>query len=155
MKRTLTLAIAALALAASLPACGRGFDIHTPAGFAELEGQKDYGYRATTAEGVVMAVRRKPNAPFGDLGFWSGAIDAQLRRNGYTAVEGRDLKSADGTDGKRIHYSRILDGRTHALWLAVFVNDDHVYTVEAGGDAEFFEKAAPSVDTALASLELH
>lgn len=158
MSRKLSLALAFVTLAlggSTLVGCGRGFEINTPAGFAELEGQKDYGYRATTAEGVVLAVRRKANKPFGDLGFWSAAVDAQLRRNGYTAIEGRDVKSADGTEGKSIHYKHDIDGRTHALWLSVFVNDDHVFTVEAGGDAEFFEKSASAVEGALSSLELN
>ena len=154
MHPILRTALTALAVAGGVGACGRGFAIETPAGFAELEGQKDYGYRATTAEGVVLAVRKKQNRPFGDLGFWAGAVDAHVRRLGYSAIEGRDVKSADGVEGKQVRYNASFEGRPHAFWATVFVTDSAVVTVETGGDAEFFQPATASVETAIASIEV-
>ena len=69
--------------------------IETPSGFAQIDdGRKDerytgYTYRATNAEGVVLGVRHERNDPSGDLQFWSGAVDAHLRRAGYRAGPGR------------------------------------------------------------------
>lgn len=145
-----------LAFAATLAlGCGRGFVITTPAGFAELEDQEDYGYRATNAEGVVVAVRREDNRPYGDLSFWSGAVDAHLRRNGYEAKKAIDVKSANGIAGRQIRYQRKHGGREHAFWVSVFVTEDVVVTVEAGGDRAHFDKLEKAVSAAIQSLEIH
>ena len=137
--------------------CGTNFAITTPAGFAELEDQDDYGYRATSPEGVVLAVRREDNAPYGDLSFWSGALDAHLRRAGYAAVAvdgvwNVEVESADGVIGSQSRYTRVHEGREHAFCVTVFVTDDQVITVETGGDSEFFGDRRESLDKAISSL---
>ena len=76
--------IALLALFATV-ACGRPFDVKTPRGFVELDNQgPDYAYRATTADGVVVAVRAVDAPGRQDLGFWEQAVALQLRdASGY------------------------------------------------------------------------
>ncbi|MBW2524075.1 MAG: serine/threonine protein kinase [Deltaproteobacteria bacterium] len=143
-----------LALVVFATGCGRGFVITTPAGFAELEDQDEYGYRAANAEGVVIAVRYEENVPFGDLGFWSGAVDAHLRRGGYVADEAIDVKSTDGIPGRQIRYHRKQSGREHVFWASVFVTEDVVVTVEAGGDRAYFEKMKKAVDGSIQSLTI-
>ncbi len=146
-------ALGALCLA-GLAGCGRGFVIVTPAGFAELESQKEYGYRATNAEGVVIGVRREDNRPWGDLAFWSGALDAQLRRQGYVADKALDLESADGIKGRQIRYHVPRGGREFVFWSTVFVTDSNVVVVEVGGDRVYFDKIEAAVRTSLDSLEV-
>ncbi len=151
----LGLSLALLALLALGPAsgCSRGFAITTPAGFAELDDQDHYGYRATDAQGVVIAVRREKNKPYGDLSFWSGAVDAQLRRKGYKALKAVDV-SASGVKGKQIRYTVSRAGRDHSFWMTVFVTEDVVVTVEVGGDQEYFEKAEEHLSKAISSLQV-
>lgn len=134
--------------------CGPGFTVTTPAGFAELEDQDEYGYRATTAEGVVVAVRREDNVPYGDLSFWSSAVDAHLRRDGYTAKKGLDVQTADGVQGRQIRYGRHRNGREHAFWASVFVTEDDVVVVEVGGDQTYFQKLEGAVNSAIQSLRI-
>lgn len=148
---TLLVALACLAVAAS--GCARGFRITTPSGFAELEDQDDYGYRAANAQGVVLAVRREPNRPYGDLTFWSGALDAHLRRGGYVAEEAVDV-SAGGMKGRQVRYRIERSGRDHIFWVTVFVTDDQVVTVEAGGDVEYFDEAKEAIGKAIGSLQV-
>lgn len=154
LKAPVALALLLLLSVVDLAGCGRGFTIVTPAGFAELEDQELYGYRATTAEGVVVAVRKEDNNPYGDLSFWSGAVDAQLRRMGYVATEAVEVKTKDGLEGRQIRYDRQHQGRRNIFWVTVFVTDDAVVTVEAGGDAEYFEKLEKAVSEAISSLEI-
>lgn len=142
----------AAALLFTSTGCGTNFAITTPAGFAELDDQDSYGYRATSPEGVVLAVRREDNAPYGDLSFWSGALDAHLRRAGYKAVELVEVKSSDGVTGRQIHYTRSHEGRQHAFWVTVFVTAEHVTTVETGGDSEYFGDRREALDKAISSL---
>jgi hypothetical protein len=150
MKRMIACLIAAASL---LGGCTHDFQISTPDGFAPLEDQETYDYRATDAEGVVLGVREKANDPRGDLSFWSGALDAHLRRRGYRAVASKDVESVDGIAGRQIRYAVDRDGRRHAYWVTVFVTDDRVVTVEAGGDEAFFEEKGKAIQKAIASVE--
>lgn len=123
-----------------------------PSGFAVLDPGEDYRFRAVSPEGVVIAVRREPNEPHGDLGFWSGALDAKLRRDGYRALEAVDVQ-AKGLKGKQIRYAIERGGRDHSYWVSVFVLNDAVITVEMGGDHELFAKESEALLRALSTLD--
>src|SRR5512134_1102897 len=56
-------------------ACGPSFQAGTPPGFVELENQTQYDYRATNADGLVIAVREIDHEPKGEIGFWTKAIE--------------------------------------------------------------------------------
>ncbi len=131
--------------------CGGAIHIVPPPGFAVLEGGADHGYRAVSSDGVVLAVRREKNEPRGDLGFWSGAIDAKLRRDGYRAFEAHDV-TAKGVKGKQIRYAIELEGREHTYSVSVFVTETSVLTVEAGGDHELFARESQAIARAVESL---
>ena len=143
----------ALTAAALLAGCTHDFTIDTPDGFAPLDDQTTYDYRATDAEGVVLGVREKANDPHGDLAFWSGALDAHLRRQGYRAVEATAVESSDGVAGRQLRYTVSRSGRQHAYWVTVFVTADKVVTVEAGGDEAFFDTRGKAIGKAIASVQ--
>jgi hypothetical protein len=157
--RTKTLILFVAALGSSSFACTH-LDIDTTDGFAQLDDdprarrRTGYTYRATNAEGVVLAVRRERNAPRGDLRFWSGAVDAHLRRAGYQAASAIELESQDGVSGRQIRYTVDRGGRPHVFWATVFVTPEAVVTVEVGGDAEWFERQVEAVEVAIESVEL-
>jgi hypothetical protein len=137
----------------ALGGCARGIELATPDGFAELE-QGDYDYRATSAEGVVIAVRREPNRPKASLAFWSAAIDYELRGRGYSAIASQDVKSAGGVPGKQIRYRTTRQGRPNVLWTTVYVTSGDVVVVEAGGDRAHFERVESELEKAIRALEL-
>lgn len=153
MKRSTPLIACVIAAASLLGGCTHDFAIATPDGFAPFEGGETFDYRATDAEGVVLGVREEVNDPRGDLSFWSGALDAHLRRSGYRAVASKEMQSADGVAGRQIRYTIDRQGRRHAYWVTVFVTDDRVVTVEAGGDETFFEARGKSIQQAIASVQ--
>jgi hypothetical protein len=119
--------------------CGPGARLDTPPGFATLDKQKEYVYRSTSAEGVVIAIRGEKNDPKGNLDFWADAIDRQLRNNRYK-LDGKpsDVRSRSGQSGRQTRYTREDGGRSYRFWATVFVTDDKVWVVEAGGDQERF-----------------
>ena len=133
--------------------CSRGFDIQTPDGFAELD-EGGYAYRATSAEGVVIAVRREANDPRGNLAFWSAAVDYELRRKGYAAVSSKDVKSPSGVSGKQLRYTTSRAGRPNVLWATVFVSGSSVTVVEAGGDAAHFADVEADVERSIAAIDV-
>lgn len=143
-----------LLLSAAAPACTHGARLSTPSGFATLDEGGGYSYRATSAKGVVLATRTEPNSVKANTEFWAETLDAKMKDRGYVADGGgRNVKTQKGLAGTQLRYTTTKNGREHRYWVTVFATDKKVFVVEAAGDKEVFDKAAASVDTAIASLD--
>ena len=132
--------------------CGASPQLRSPTGFVRVDGDP-YDLRVTNADGVVLGVRVLPNRPAGDLGFWAGAVDAQLRQR-YTAVAAEDVQTPSGLRGRQLRYTFEQNGRLHHYWSTVFVQARRVVLVEAGGDEEYFTPRRAELEAAIASLRL-
>ena len=143
-----------LALSLLAPACA-SFHLNTPNGFAQLEDDERYDYRATNADGVVIAVRVERNEPLANLEFWGRVVDERLRRQGYVPDGNPEpVQSANGIPGVLFHYGATIGGREHRYQVAVFVRARKVFVVEAGGDREVFDPAAAAVSRSLRSFRM-
>ena len=141
-----------LALSLLAPACA-SFHVNTPNGFAELDDDERYDYRATNADGVVIAVRVVRNEPRASLEFWGRVVDERLRRQGYVPEGNPEpVRSANGLAGVMFRYGATVGGREHRYQVAVFVQNKKVFVLEAGGDREVFDPAAPAVARAMRSF---
>lgn len=157
MARALLRLTAALALAAAAIGCGRPFDVKTAPGFVELEGQgeQQYQYRATTPEGVVVAIRVVEDESRGDIDFWTHALLLQLREvSGYALVANRDVTSLDGTKGKLLQFGHDEDNKPYEYWVAVFAAQDRLFLVEAGAPKAQFDRARPNVEWMFKSVRV-
>lgn len=144
MRRLLpTLALLAVA------ACGRPFDLRTAPGFIELKNQEpEYGYRATTPEGVVVGVKAVELEGEGsqDIAFWQRAITLQLRDvSGYALTDTHDVRSLDGVPGKELRFGHDEDGKPFSYWVSFFVSGKRLIVLEAGGPKGQFDKYEASV----------
>ena len=145
-------AMLSLALGAG---CGAGFAISTPENFVVLEDDERFDHRSTNAQGVVISVREIDNDPRGSLAFWLEAIQDRLRdREGYALLSTEDVRASTGQTGKQLRFGRDEGSQPYLYWLTVFVTDDTIFVVEAGGQKEPFEAAADQVTAAIASLEV-
>jgi hypothetical protein len=152
MSRSILLA-AAVSFAALTGACTtHTARLDTPGGFARLEDQRSWTYRATSPQGVVLAAKNEPNTMGGDLAFWSESIDLTLAKAGYEKRLERPVRTAKGLEGKQTRYVATRNGREHHYWIAVFTPKGRVVVVEAGGDAEPFAKAEATVDRTMTTL---
>jgi hypothetical protein len=136
-----------------LAAC-HGGRLATPSGFATLDSDDAYSYRATNAQGVVLGVRTESNDVKANVDFWAEALDLRLRNNGYAFQSKDSPKSRGGLQGRQLRYEVVRDGRTQSYWLTVFTTEKKVYVVEAAGDKEAFEGAAPMVESAIEGLKI-
>jgi hypothetical protein len=144
--RASTLMLAGLLAVAGL-GCGRPFDVKAAPGFVELENQTTYDWRATTPDGVVMAVRVVEDEKRGDLGFWTQAITQQMRDvSGYALFSSVDVVSADGTKGRRLELGHDEDNKPYVYWITIYPAQGRLYLVEAGGAKEAFERARPNIE---------
>jgi hypothetical protein len=148
MRSLWMLALASLSLSAA--ACGP--KLAPPPSFASVGGH-DYDYRATTPQGVVVAVRKEANDPRANVDFWARAVDLRLGRDGYARASEAKVKTDRGLDGVELSYARADEGRTYRYEVAIFVDGKKLYLVEAGGDAEDFDPARADVERAIRSLD--
>jgi len=131
-----------------LSACGRPFEVATPHEFVELDEQGPrYDYRATTADEVVVAVRAIDSKGRGDVAFWERALLLQLRDvSGYALLAKKDVRSADGAPGKELRFGHDQNGRPYAYRVQVFVAQDRVFVIEAGGARDAFLRYEAKLD---------
>lgn len=124
-------------------ACGRPFRIHTPTGFLELD-DSHYAYRASTADGVVAAVRviEEPlAAQRGDLAFWERAVVLRLvRERGYAHLSSSDVRSRDGSPGRELVFGHDEGGKAYVYKVRLFDAQDRLFVLEAGGPKPDVEK---------------
>lgn len=124
------------------------FRAETPSGFVVLEDpQPQYDYRATTHDGVVLAVRAMDNEPTGDEEFWAQAVAGQLRRQGgYALLETRPVKTDGGLIGRQLRFGHDEGARPHLYQVTLFVTRKRIYLLEAGGARPLMEREAGRVD---------
>jgi len=155
MIRTIALPIAILAALLTAVGCGPSFEMRTPAGFVELEDDYSaYDYRATTADGLVIAAREIDHDPQGDMAFWLRAIENRMRdRGGYALVETRDVRSADGVVGKQLRFGHDDESnKPHLYYLTLFVTESTIFVLEAGGSKELMTSQATQIEAAVAGF---
>lgn len=145
MIRTLA---AAAALALALNACGPSFTAATPPEFVEVDNDYDaYDHRATTADGLVFGVREIEHDPKGSLDFWVKAIQNRLRdTGGYALLETRDIQNAAGAKGKQLRFGHDEGKTPYLYYVSLYVTDDAIYLLEAGGTKELMERHADQVE---------
>ena len=155
-----SLKIAALLATCAVAIGCRPFNVDTPAAFIELEDQRDhdYDFRATTADGVVVAVQGLPNKQRGTLPFWSEAVRNKLRdARGYALLEETDVRARGGMPGKQMRFGRDEAGHTFRYWVTIFVRHEgrspRVWVIEAGGEQEVFEGRREEIEELIASFE--
>ncbi len=155
MRRSITkwMTGALLLTGLSLAGCGNSFQAATPPGFVELSDQDTYDYRATSADGLVIAVREIDHDPVGTLEFWTKAIENRMRqRGGYALLGSHDVKTAAGVSGKQIRFGHDESGKPHLYTVTVFLTASTIYLLEAGGTKELMEKHNDQLEWSVRNL---
>lgn len=147
MKRALLLATALAALAG----CGRPFVAATPPGFVDLGDR--YGsreYRATTADGVILGIRAFDNDPKGEMPFWSRALERRTHEMaGYALLDKHDVTCRSGHKGVVMRFGHDEGKDPFLYYIALFVTDDRVFVLEAGGPKSEVVKQEAQIDWAI------
>lgn len=148
--RALALAAALLALAG----CGRPFTPATPQGFVELEERySDYDYRATTPDGVVLAIRAIDNKQKGDMAFWTQSIENHMRSmGGYALLEKREVTCEGNHKGTQLRFGHDEGNTPHIYAVTIFVIGERIFLLEAGGTKQQVERMAASIDWSIKSF---
>ena len=133
----------------------RPFKPATPPGFVDLSDKyENHEYRATTADGMVLGIRAFENdKPKGELTFWVRVIENRMRdTSGYALLDIKDAKDRAGTAGKTLRFGHDESGVPHLYYLTIFVTDDYVYLLEAGGTKDLVEKHQDQVTWSISNV---
>ncbi len=153
--KTIQYLCSALFLMLVTACAGPSFTIDTPAGFVEIKNEFDsYDYRATSADGMVIAVREIEHDPQGEAEFWLQAIKNRMRdRGGYALLDTLPVKSGDGLAGTQLRFGHDHEGDTpHLYYISLFVSPSALYLVETGGTKDQVTGQDAKLDAALRSF---
>lgn len=160
MKPLLSHLLVASALLLLCVACGPHFQITAPQGFVVLDQSGPYDFRATTPDGLVLAVREFDNTKeHGDLSFWVEAIQNELRLDkGYALLQKSAVKTNSGLAGKAMHFGLDRENEAHEYLVVIFVTGhakakSRVYLIEAGGTAAQLKESRRAIDQAVADFD--
>jgi len=143
-RRTGLMLLSAGAMLLAMGCGGTTFYSATPPGFVELEDQEpDYHYRATSADGVVIAVREIDHEPKGDREFWVQAIRNRMReRAGYALLGNDEVTTKSGLKGTQLRFGHDEQGQSMLYTITIFVAEDHIFLLEFGGTKEQMTRQA-------------
>ncbi len=134
------------------------FEVDTPPEMIEITTDDDHHqFVAMTADGVTVRARalrqgddRSAETPRAEHDFWVDAVRERMRtRAGYALLDQSDVRSADGTEGTRLEFGRDHEETPYLYWLTLFVTEETVHVIEAGGRKERFDGARDAVEETL------
>lgn len=153
MTRPACLSCPAALLALLLPACHASHATSAPKGFVELDESSGYDFRATSADGLVIAAREIDNDPESGLTFWSRAVENAMRqRGGYALLETRDSAIAGGVPARQLRFGHDEGSRPHLYYVTLAVTDGAIYLLEAGGEKSLVERERARIDAWIAGF---
>lgn len=155
LRKTIPLATLTAALLFLGHGCAGSFELRPPPNFVELKDDPNYDFRATSADGVILSVRELDNEQEGNKDFWLDAIRNRIRLNGgYALTEETEVRAASGQAGTQLRFGRDQNGTPFTYWVTLFVGEDKLHLVEAGGRKELFDAAQSEVEEAIAGLQI-
>jgi hypothetical protein len=130
--------------------------LQTPHAFLRLEGhEKEYDYRATTADGIVLAGRvlAYDKSLGGGVSFWVDAIKLRLQATGgYALLKEQSIQTTRGLQGKQLRFGHDEKRGAYQYWVTVFVSGSKVVVLECGGPESNLGAHEAAIMQALASV---
>src|SRR5690606_25089167 len=107
--------------------------LDTPAGFVTLEDGTHYRvpgatFKAMSADGAVLMVRRHDNDTHSDLAFWADALAREMTDGqGYELIGTAEASTRAGRKGRLLQLRGTMNDVMYRYDVAVFVDGDHIY----------------------------
>ena len=141
-----------LAAVVGLGACTPRYEMTAPEAFKRFDQRG--GYKAITADGVMLKAREVKNYPEGDLPFWTDALQRHLLARGYMQKGKTEcFKTQKGLDGCTLVFLLPHGAEDWAFAQTVFVQGKRIVLVESAGPFDRFAKIEPALATAMRSFD--
>ncbi|MCX7680250.1 MAG: hypothetical protein N2316_13680 [Spirochaetes bacterium] len=136
-----------------LMGCGPSFVMNPPEGFAHYHKEKRF-LKYISSEGVRVKVSYHENVQKGNVEMWQKAIENFLLRGGYHHLYKNEITAQKNTKGIYAEYRISYNAQPFIYAVAIFVRDQNVYLIEAGGLEKSFIAQRTKIITAIQSFEL-
>lgn len=160
--KTIVHVLGAALLVSCFAGCRPHFEMFTAKDFVVLNESHPYDFRATTPDGLVIAVREfANNEERGDVEFWVRAIENMVRLDkGYALLEKKEVKTKKGLEGTQMRFGLDRESEAHVYIVTIFVTErrtltgkkSRVYVVEAGGTEDLVERHQKQIDWSVAEF---
>lgn len=126
--------------------------IDLPAGYVRYY-ERDALAEAMNADNVMIKLQRHENFSGGDLAFWSKLCRKNLVENrALSVLREYDVTLEKGNKARLIVGTRQLAGQQSGYLLALAVEKNRVYAIEAWGPLTEFNRELPALERALRTL---
>ncbi len=128
--------------------------IDPPEGYVRDPNNQTYDYKAVSARGHAIGVKRRPNTDkSATLLFWTEAIEHQkCDIDGYKLASKNDIKSAGGLPGVLFNFE-FGEGQSKLTYLvALYVTPSNIITIEAAGPTADLTDELASIRQSMESL---
>jgi hypothetical protein len=130
------------------------FDVLTPNGFVKLDKQT-VPYKAVSADGAVLMVRKWDNKPPATLAFWQEVVTRELlKQRGYKLTKPQSIRSKGGIEGQLYSGTAEYRGQRHSYRLALYVTEKTIYALEAAAPLERSRRHAVKMKAFCQSLSV-
>lgn len=133
-------------------ACAPRYEMAAPEAFKRFEQRS--GYKAITADGVMLKAREVKNYPEGDLPFWTDALQRHLVARGYIQKGKTEcFKTQKGVDGCTLAFLLPHGAEDWVFAQTVFVQGKRIVLVESAGPFERFARIEAALATAMRTFD--
>lgn len=126
-----------------------------PEGYVQDTGNKAYDYKAVSARGHALGVKRRANVDkSATLQYWTDAIEHQkCDIDGFKLAAKDDIQSGDGRKGVLFNFES-GEGQAKLTYLvALFVTPADITTVEAAGPTADFTADIPAIRKSIEGMQ--
>lgn len=125
----------------------------TPTGYVSIDAMDPDVFHAVSPSGNTLRVRVHENPEEGTLQFWQEAIQRTLtEERGYTVIASVPVSTAAGLGGIETTYAPNAEKPEYLYVIDLFIDDDRVIVVEAGGEFETFSAELDAIRASVRSL---
>lgn len=127
--------------------------MRAPEGFVVYSKISGPEYRAISAEGIGIRVKRTANEPASDVMLWSRSLKLNLENRGYVIRSEEPVQTTKGLRGSLLKTASKVGNQDFGYFCALFVVERDLFFVEAAGPYPEFGARESQILEAIRSFE--
>ncbi|HPB81228.1 MAG TPA: hypothetical protein PK200_04225 [Spirochaetota bacterium] len=127
------------------------YSMGTPEGFAKFEKEQQL-IKFVSSDSIRIKARSIKNEPYGDIAMWSDTVKHYLTSNGYHEVSVKEIATPENLQGRYTEYRIRYNAEDYIYAVALFVDRENIFIVEAGGEKKHYDRKRNSVVDAVKSF---
>jgi hypothetical protein len=135
-----------------MPGCDDEASLILPKQFIETKTYSEnlyYVTRGISADECVISLQQQVNPKNGTLEFWTKSSLRELKSRGYTLVKSESVHNQQDIAGQFLQFTR----KEMSYWLTIFVDQETILLVEAGGPSKRLSSYKNEYQTVLSSAK--